>query len=214
MTRCTALLIIAATSLTLLFGCSSTTINGVWKDPAYRGGALDQVLVVSISGQDLMRRLYEDAFVAHLQSRGVQAAPGYKVLPSPELDSQMPEGLPGKAGYRFLLITRLADKKIIEIVHPGFTRIEHYPSRHSYYRDAPYYRRWSNYYRSSYSVIETTPPHTSLNELVILETNLYDIDEEIIFSVQTETLVDFGAEETIQEIVEAVLAALAVHDLL
>jgi hypothetical protein len=212
--RCKVMLIIAVTSLTLLFGCSSTTINGVWKDPDYQGGPLDRVLVVSIARQDLMRRLYEDAFVAHLQSRGITAAPGYKTLPPPGQEPPDLEGLPGKAGYRFLLATRLADKKTIEIFHPGATYIDHYPGRHYYYRDYPYYRHWGDYYRSSYSVIETTPPYSSLNELVILETNLYDASGEIIFSVQTETLIDYGANATIQDIVDAVIKALATQGLI
>jgi len=63
-------------------------------------------------------------------------------------------------------------------------------------------------------VIETTPAYTSLNQLVILETNLYDSAGEIIFSVQTETLVDYGANETIQDIVETVVKALAAQHLI
>jgi hypothetical protein len=210
-----ALLSVFATAVLLLAACSSTTINGVWKDPEYRAGKLERVLVVSVARKDLMRRMYEDNFVRELQARGVDAAPGYKVLPAVlNLEAPPPKNLLSRTGYHFLLISRLADRKTIEILHPGTTRIEHFPDRHSYYGRYPYYRHWEDYYSSSFSVIETTPTHTSLNELVILETNVYNAADDIIFSVQTETLVDYGAEETIRDIVAAVLQAMSVHDLI
>jgi len=199
----------------LLSACSSTTISGVWKNPDYRGGGLNRVLVVSIAKMELLRHLYEDKFVAQLQAQGIEAAPGYRVLPADagnELASL--QGVLGQTGYHFLLISRLVDQKTVEIVHPGTTRIEHFPSSRYYYHRYPYYQHWRDYYRSSYAIIETTPPYISLNELVILETNVYDSSDEIIFSVQTETLIDYGAEETIQDIVSSVIKALEAHDLI
>lgn len=201
--------------LVFLTGCSSTVIHGVWKDPDYRGGKLDRVLVVGIATQELMRLRYEDTFVAHLRAREVKADPAYRALPGEAAKDQAAlKGVLEKNDYRFLLISRLVDKRTIAIQHPGTTRIERFPSRHFYYGHYPYYRHWRDYYRSSYLIIETTPPHTSLNELIILETNLYDRDDEIIFSVQTETLVDFGSDAMIEDIVKAVIKALAAHELI
>lgn len=210
--------LVASLSTIILLGlssCSTTTISGVWKDPDYRGGKLDRVLVVGIAKQELMRLRYEDTFVAHFRSREVKAESAHQALPAEagkDLDAL--KGLLGENGYRFLLISRLVDKRTIAIQHPGTTRIEHFPSRHFYYGHQPYYRHWRDYYRSSYLIIESTPPHTSLNELIILETNIYDRNDEIIFSVQTETLVDFGADEMIEDIVKAVMNALSAQELI
>jgi len=201
-------LILLSAAMVLLAGCSSTTINGVWKDPQYSGGKLDRVLVVSVAKSDLMRRLYEDAFVARFNQLGIQATPGHKVLPAGhsgdprDIDTKL-----GELGYRNVLVTRLTEQRTIEILHPGTTYID-YPDRRYYYRNYPYYRHWRDYYDRGYAIIETTPPYTTRSELVVLETNVYDANDEIIFSVQTETLVDYGAEETIRDIVNAILTAL------
>ena len=66
--------------LLFIASCSSTTVNGVWKDPSYKSGRLNKVLVVSIAKKDLMRRLYEDKFVSKLRAAGLEAAPGYQFL--------------------------------------------------------------------------------------------------------------------------------------
>lgn len=198
-----------------LGGCSTTTINGVWKDPHYSGGPLRQVLVVSVAKNDLMRRLYEDAFVAQLQKFGIRATPGYEVLPAGFKGD--PQQLKQKLqGHHFedILVTRLTDKRTIEIQYPGTTYIEHYPDRRLFYRDYPYYRHWEDYYDHSYAVIQSMPPYTTRTQLVVLQTNLYNARDEIIFSVRTETLVDYGAAKTIDDIVSAVIKAMRDKQLL
>jgi len=211
-TRHLSLLWLAA-ALLGLGSCSSTTINGVWKDPQYTGGKLDRVLVVSVAKRDLLRRLYEDAFVARLADLGIRATAGHRVLPAGHSgDPQESDAKLGELGYRNVLVTRLAEKRTIEILHPATTYID-YPERRYYYRDYPYYRHWRDYYDRGYAIIESTPAYTTQTELVVLETNVYDANDEIIFSVQTETLVDYGAEETIRDIVDAILKALRAKQL-
>jgi hypothetical protein len=64
-----------------LSACVSTTLLEQWKDPAYSGPALHKVLVVSIQRDQGRRRLWEDAMVAALARRGVQAEPSYGAFP-------------------------------------------------------------------------------------------------------------------------------------
>lgn len=202
----TFVMTVAFCILLLLSGCSSTTINGVWKDPAYNGGKLDRVLVISVAKKDLLRRLYEDAFVAALDKRGIPAIPGYRVLPAGAgIDPGTIPEHPGGRDFRFVLISRLVDKKTVQMLNPGTTVIRDMPGYYGY----PYYRHWRDYYRSSYRIIETTPPYTTESTLLILETNLYTAADKLIFSVQTETLLDYSAGQTVNDIVQKVVQELA-----
>jgi hypothetical protein len=62
-------------------GCASTSIRSAWFDPTYTGGAFKRILVVGIHGNVADRRVFEDIFAQKLRAVGVDAIPGYTVLP-------------------------------------------------------------------------------------------------------------------------------------
>ena len=75
-------LVFLAVVTTLVFGCASTTtIQNAWYDQSYHGGAFRKIVVVGVHQDMITKRVFEDAFVASLQSAGVSALSGYQVLP-------------------------------------------------------------------------------------------------------------------------------------
>ena len=189
-------------------GCSSTTIGGAWKDPEYRGGTLDKVLVIGIAKQETMKRLYEDAFVAALQQQGITASPGYKILPKSESnDKDLIVKRVKELGFKNVLISRVAAKKTVEFIHPSTTTfVGDAGYRYRYYRDYPYYNHYYDYYDRGYATVIHSPTYTTTSDLIILETNIYEsANGEIIYSVQTQSLLDYGSEKTIKEVVRAIM---------
>jgi len=191
----------------LLGGCSNTVINGAWKDPQFKGG-LNNILVVGIAKDQLMQRLYEDSFVQALGKYGAKGTASYTVIQDQQAkNSEAIRQQVRDKGFAYILITRVVDKKTIDIQHPATTTINsnYDRSRNSYYSNS-YYRHWNDYYDRSFTTITTMPAYTSQADVVILETNIYDASsEEIIYSVQTDTIMDSTADTTIKDVIGAIV---------
>lgn len=201
-----------------LAGCASTTISGSWKDPQYQGGPLEQVLVIGVAKQETMKRLYEDAFVAALQQQGITASPGYKILaPNESYDKDLLVQRVKELGFKNVLISRVAAKKTVEFFHPSSSAyMGDAGFRYRYYRNYPYYNHFHDYYDHSFStLIHYAPAYGTTSDLVILETNIYETSNgEIIYSVQTRSLVDYGSETTIKEVVRIIMENLKANQLI
>lgn len=65
----------------IVAACASTSIRSAWFDTSYNGGPMHKILVVGIRGAVADQRVFEDIFVQKLQAAGVNATPGYLVLP-------------------------------------------------------------------------------------------------------------------------------------
>lgn len=203
--------------LILLSGCTSTTITGAWKDPQYSGDKLQNVLVIGIVKNDLLKHFYEDTFVRELKAKEVAGTASYTIIPADKRDQTdfIRQQLSDRA-FDYLLLTRITDKKTLKIIHPGSTEVygRSYNSGR-YYGPSPYYRNWNSYYDRGYSSIYTIPETTTEIPQVILETNVYSAASgEIIYSVQTDTLLVYGSEKNIREIVHAIIGHLSKNKLL
>jgi hypothetical protein len=67
--------------LLTLSACVSTTLTERWKDASYSAAPLHKVLVVGVQRDQGRRRIWEDAMVAALAHRAVQAEASYQVFP-------------------------------------------------------------------------------------------------------------------------------------
>jgi len=66
----------------LLGACATTTIDGTWTGPEAAGQRIaGPVLVVGVTRDETVRRIYEDDVVAKLVARGLTALPSYAVVP-------------------------------------------------------------------------------------------------------------------------------------
>ena len=69
--------------LVLVSACSSATMRGSWADPDHTG-KVENVYLVGMTENDLVRRIFEDSFSSHLINHGVKTVSSYKDLPRNE----------------------------------------------------------------------------------------------------------------------------------
>ena len=152
--------------LLTMISCATTTLNAVWKDESYQG-KITNVLVIGVSKQPVRKRYFEDEFVKQLNARGLSATSSYRIFPSEEmLEKDTVLSKIREMGIDTVLITRMVDKKTVKTNVPG---------------------RSSSYYRAMYY----EPGYTIQDEVVVLETNLYDEkSEDLIWSAQSDTVIE------------------------
>jgi len=189
----------------LLASCATTEIKSVWSDASYKGGPLIKVVVMGLSKDQTIKRLYEDEFVRQLKAHGVQAIPGYSVIPQEKMgdESYISEKIK-ELGVDATLVTRLVDKKTIQTYYPP----------QMFYTPAPYYRGWHGYYRNSYQYM-MSPGYTATEEALVLETNIYSMQSnELIWSALSETFMEGSSESLIQSLVQKLIKDMSAKDLI
>ena len=103
-------LMLMAIGLVWLGACatSTTQVKSSWKDPAFTGPPLKQVLVIGASKSDANRRVFEDAFTSSLKAAGVGAEPSYLTLPeSGQIPSDRLQAAARRSGADAVLVTRV-----------------------------------------------------------------------------------------------------------
>ncbi len=74
-----------------LGGCASTHVEATWSNPQYAGHApAGRILVVGLTRDETVRRLFEDSMAAALRSRGVDALRSYDTVSAPLPDGGGP----------------------------------------------------------------------------------------------------------------------------
>jgi hypothetical protein len=96
-----------------------------------------------------------------------------------------------------VIITRVVDKKTVETYVPG----RHYQGMHSHYYGSYRYTR--------------DPGYSVKEEIVVLETNIYDVkNEKMIWSSLSDTFVEGSSDRLIQEFIKIIIDNLAKQNLL
>ena len=195
-----------------LFGissCATTTLKSVWIDETYTE-PVDNVLVIGIARREVVKRFYEDEFVRQFNAHGVDALPSYRVLPSQDqLDKEDITEKVRELDIDTVLITRLIDTKTVRRYYPGGT--QYYPR--GPYGGSPTYRNWYGYWQSSYSYVRT-PGYEVENQIISLETNLYDTQtENLIWSTLSETFVEGSSNKLIQSFIKIMMDNMAESNL-
>ena len=195
---CATALLLAACILAA-GGCASTQLTNVWRDPSYTGGVLKSILVMGVSQEAGVRRIFEDEFAAKLNGVGVHAVASYLLIPQdgpadrPTLDAAI-----AKAGADGVLITRLL-------------RVE----RHSQYAPGSviavpavgYRRNFHGYYSSTW--VQYAPPQRFDYDIVVLETNLWQPKkDELVWSGTTESFAPSDVRQATQEFADVIIKAL------
>jgi hypothetical protein len=184
-------------------GCASTRITAAWSDPAYPGPPFRRILVVGVTPESAVRRVFEDEFVRALQGAGVEAVASYTLLPE--------DGPAALERLKDAVEHERADGVLVTRVVGVDRRTEYSPG---YVTAAPGIA-WSHslygYYGAAWAFYE--PPVVREYEVVTLETNLWEArnprdDGHLVWSVSTET---FAPEDTRKETEE--LATILIREL-
>ena len=190
--------IMALISVALLWSCAATTtLTGVWKDPAYQGPA-QKIVVVGMAKQESVRNFFEDEFVKQLKARQLDAVASHTLVPLAQMnDRNLVVAKIKGIGADTVLATRLVDRKTVETYIPGAA----YPS---------YYYSWGGYYNYVYN-----PGYVMQDEFAYLETNLYQTaSEKLAWSARSETWIAASKMELIATYVSVMVDRLAADKLI
>lgn len=181
----------------MLSACASTKVTAVWRDDTY-AGMPREALVILVTGQPVLRRVFEDEFVQQLKARRVEAVPGYSLLPlDRKLDKEEIAAATEKMKADTLFVTRLVDKKSYETYYPGSVYATH---------AGPGGYGWRDNYARGYTSYQATPGYVVQQTVLYIETQLYDVKtENLIWSVMTETQAESSVESEVKTFVKVIM---------
>jgi hypothetical protein len=183
-------------------GCASTKIVNSWRSPEYAGGPLASLLVVGVSTQASVRRVFEDVFAGQLEAQGVQAKPSYQLIPE---DGPVPEerlrAAAEQSGTDGVIITRLVKVDTQLAISPGYVPPPAVPPYYRPYYYGYYSYAWLGYYE---------PPTVYQYAVVTSETTVFLLDRpDPIWSGTTETFSPRDVRKEAATFARVVLDALA-----
>lgn len=183
-----------------LAGCASTSLVNEWQSPDARP-TVRKVLVVGVTRQASVRRVFEDEFAAQLRAAGVEAVPSYSILPEDgQAEQSRLEQAVREAGADGVLVTRLVKQEQRLDVTPGSYRPPFGMGFYGWYSSA-----WIGYYE---------PPSVYRYDVVTAETSLYSPPEsKLVWSGTTETFSPKDVRKETAGFAKVIIAALRKHGL-
>jgi hypothetical protein len=162
----------------LLAACGySSRLAHSWKDPKVSGAPYKNVLSIVITADEDLRRRAEDAFVRAV-TPGTKASASYPFLAySGVNDRERVVALLRERGFDAVVVSRLKN----------IDKATNYVPGTAYIVPQSYYGTFWGYYSTTYSLI-VTPGYEEEQEVVHVETNMYDL--------QTEKLVWTGLSDS------------------
>ncbi len=184
-------------------GCASTTLTNSWRDPNYEG-LMTSMVVVGVSKQASVRRVFEDEFAAQLRSRGIRAVPSYTLIAEdgPVEESRLRAAVES-ANTNAVILTRLVKVDRTLTVSPSYPPLM--------YDQLPYYygfysRAWLGYYE---------PPIVQQYDVVTAETTVFARGRaDPVWSGTTETFAPGKLKKETSEFAMVVMDALAAEGLI
>ena len=187
----------------LIAGCSTVDVKAAWKNPSYTQHP-QKIMVIGLSSNVVLRRIFEDEFVRQIKARGPDAIASYTVLPKMEKNDQ--EAIAAKVKEHAadsVLITRLVSKKTVQVYVPGTVFIA-----------PPHYDLWPHYYNYGYQNTYT-PGYMAEEEYAVIETNLYDAaDDALIWAAWSEAGITGSDEKLIKAYISKMVKIMSEQKLL
>jgi hypothetical protein len=167
--------LVALAAVVLEAGCASTSLVNQWTSPERAAAPMRKVVVVGVSRQPSVRRVFEDEFAARLLAAEVQAVPSYTLIAQDgQADPDVLEQAVAQVGADGVLVTRLVSVQQKTDVSPGFYRPVPAMGFYGWYSSA-----WMGYYE---------PPTVYQYDVVTAETSLYSPPQsKLVWSGTTET---------------------------
>jgi len=194
-----------------LAGCSSTTLNGSWKNPEF-DEQISKIYVVGVSNSnsEINRRMLETKFAQEIAKYGIVVVQSYKdIADAKNADNELIAAKMKQNGADSMLITRVVGTRTEQVMTPG--RISSYQSwsRGGFdypYSPAPHYRHWGSYYNRCCSEVIYEPPTFRQYEIATVEANLYLASSgELIWAGQLETTIEFDLQKMVDDFVQTVV---------
>lgn len=139
----------------LATGCASTELINSWRDPNYTE-TVTSLVVLGVSKQASVRRVFEDEFAAQLRSRGIRAIPSYTLIDDDgPVDEERLRAAIESANTDGVIITRLVRIQNETAVTPTVAAPR--PYYYGYYS-----RAWVGYYEPNAYQYEVVTAETTI----------------------------------------------------
>lgn len=193
----------------VLTACASTRVTSDWSDPSYNKQPA-KVLVMSSVEQTADLRLIEDELAAELKSSGIDAIPGYTVLPEGKrIDREAVEAKAKELGADAVLVAKLVDRKTERDYVPGNV----YGPPAGYYGYSGFYPGPGFY--GAYPGGAYSSGYVTERVYGIAEATLYDLAiGKPVWSATTETEMRGNNRKEIKSYVEQVVKAMKKQELI
>ncbi len=189
--RTGALFVIFFFMVTSCATTATTELKKVWRDSDY-GGKFKKVLVIGVIKRTAVKHFFELEMARQLEDRGIDAIAGNLVLPhDKEADKDLIVSRLKELDADGVIIARLVKRKTV--------------MQDMYYTPPAHYRGWPSYYSRSHGLVYS-PEYMMKNEVVIVETNLYDAgSEQLVWSALSETFVEDDKDKLMKSFVEIMI---------
>lgn len=173
-----------------------------WRDSNFTG-TVDNILIIGVSDQPVVRRLFEDTFVKELASLGVSAKSSYQELTDEQISSKDTlEAAIRAQSMDSVLVTRIIGVEEIKTYTPPTYTHTYTPSNFN-----RYYRDYHSYF--NHAVRVATPAYWDKYDVLKLESNLYDsASQQLIWSVQSESFDPRSATQLIDDQITVAIKSL------
>ena len=171
-----------------------------WRDSNFTG-TIDNILIIGVSEQAVVRRQFEDSFVKELAARGISARPSYQVLSDEQISSKdaLETALRSQSMDAVLITRVIGVEQIDTYTPPTYTYTPSTFDRH--------YRDYHSYYNHAVQV--ATPGYWDKYEVLKLESNLYDAaSQQLIWSIQSESFDPRSARQLIDDQITVAIKSL------
>ncbi|MBC2716413.1 MAG: hypothetical protein HF978_14000 [Desulfobacteraceae bacterium] len=175
-----------------IISCSGTKLTQKQVNEEFKGKPVSDILVIAIADKEKSRLSFEKKFVAHLKAVGVEAVSSADVIPMPaDLELQKEDILNAVKKFK-------NDAVII-------THVKSIEDKDIYTRNYRGGRGYYGYYGYAHSYVHN-PGYSSIDTIVRLETNLYDVKtEQLIWSGQSKTWNKDSKNEIINDVIKVVI---------
>ena len=180
-----------ALAMTALLAACAIKPLAEWRDSSF-SGTVDNILIIGVSEQPVVRRLFEDTFVKELAALGVSAKSSYQILTDDQISSKDALDAAIKAqSMSAVLVTRVI----------GVDEINTYTPPTYTYTPSTFDRRYKDYHSYfNHAVQVATPGYWDKYEVLKLESNLYDsASQQLIWSIQSESFDPRSASQLIDD---------------
>ncbi len=195
--------LLAAAAAAVLGGCASTTIVNQWENASDRGPPCKQLLVVGVTPNASVRRVFEDELVKVALARGVVAIPSYTLIPEdgPVPDARLAEAV-RRAAVDCVLTTR-----VVQVA----TQLEVVPQPGVWGPPFGFY----GWYGGAWGPAYAYPPQVVARDIVYAEVRLFRTSPDTLaWAATTQTFAPTDVRKESTEFAQLVFGQLAERKLI
>jgi len=199
--------LLAAPAFALLAACASTTIVDQWQRPGFSGGPFKRILVVGVTKEATVRRIFEDEFVRQLHARGTDAVASYTLIPEDgQVDRPRLERAVKESRADAVIVTRVLKVEQRTQVVPGTPAFPGFGTDIYGFYGSGWGGVWTGY---------ASPPAVFQYDEVKVETKLFQAgDAALVWAAQSEVFAPTDARKDSAGFAARIIAALASRKLI